>query len=204
MLREIFIGRVPSHFHVNTAVKAFIVSESFFWASWNFITPIFAVFAATRVPGGSVEIAASAYSVHLIVRVIFELISGRRLLKAGELKKYLAAIIGIAILSLAYLGLAFTATVAGVYLFYGIAGIGFGIASPAKFSLFSTHLDKNKETIEWGMYDATVFLFMALAAALGGFIASSFGFRILFWASAALNILGIIPYLLYINLNKSS
>ena len=61
-----------------------------------------------------------------------------------------------------------------------VAGAGLGIASPAKNSLFSIHLDKNKEAIEMGVTDAVVLVCMALAGALGGFIAITYGFKILF------------------------
>lgn len=204
MLKEMFIGRPPSHFHVNGVVKSFIVSETFFWSAWNFILPVFAVFAVNNISGGNIGLAASAYSTHLIARIIFEIISGKYLLKSNELKKYLIAIIGIILMSLGYLGLAFTDTIGVLYLFYGLAGVGFGVASPAKFSLFSTHLDKNKEVMEWGMYDAIVLVGMALAAALGGFIAKEYGFQILFFLASAINLLGALPYILYIHNDKNS
>jgi predicted MFS family arabinose efflux permease len=76
--------------------------------------------------------------------------------------------------------------------------MGLGIASPIKNSLFATHLDKNKETTEWGIYDAVTFVGMASTAALGGFIASSYGFNFLFVIAAIVNFIGILPYLLYI------
>lgn len=198
MLKEMFIGRPPSNFQVNPVVKAFIVSETFLWSSWNFVTPIFAIFAANTIPGGSVEIAASAFSAHLIVRVVFELVSGKILLGANDSKKFTMTIAGILLLSLSYLGLSQIQSILFLFIFYGIAGMGLGIASPAKNSLFSMHLDKNKEATEWGIYDATVFMGMALSAALGGFIASAYGFSILFIIATAVNLLGIIPYFLYL------
>lgn len=198
MLKEMFIGRPPSNFEVNPIVKAFIISETFLWSSWNSVTPIFAIFAATKIPGGSVEIAAFAFSAHLIVRVIFELVSGKILLGANDSKKFTMTIAGILLLSLSYLGFSQSNSVLPLFIFYGVSGMGLGIASPAKNSLFSMHLDKNKEATEWGIYDATVFMGMALSAALGGFIASAYGFSILFIIAMIINLLGIIPYLLYL------
>src|SRR5690242_1812961 len=79
MIKEVFIGRCHSHFQINPTFKAFIVSESIFWSSWNFTMTIFAVFATNNIQGGSIEIAASSVSVYLIDRVILELITGRLL-----------------------------------------------------------------------------------------------------------------------------
>lgn len=198
MLKEQFLSRNPSHFKVNPVVKAFIISEAFLWSAYNFIIPIFAVFVTTNIRGGNVQIAASAYSFFLIARVIFELITCKYFGKSNEFHKFIATIAGILFISLGYLGFAFSHTVVSLFMFFGIAGMGLGIASPVKNSLFSTHLDKNKETTEWGIYDAVTFIGMASTAALGGFIASAYGFNFLFILAAAVNFLGILPYLLYI------
>ena len=204
MLKEYFLGRNPSHFQVNSLVKSFIISETFLWSAWNFVIPIFAIFAATEIRGGNVEVAASAYSTYLVVRVIFELLSGSYLSAASDKKKMLVTIAGMVCLSTAYFGFSKTSTLFPLYVFYGIAGVGLGISSPAKNSLFSTHLDKNKEPFEWGMHDAAVFTGMALAAALGGFIAKEYGFQPLFILASIVNLIGLIPFILYIRHMKES
>lgn len=202
MLKEMFISRQPTHFRVNGIIKAFILSETFVWSAWNFVTPIFAVFATNTIPGGNVGIAASAYSGHLIVRVILELIMGKYLLGKTEFQKFIITIAGLVIISVAYIGFAFTKTIIPLYIFYGVAGLGLGIASPAKNCLFSSHLDKNKESLEWSMYDATVFIGMALSVALGGLIAEQYGFKILFLTATVVNLIGIVPYFLYVQKEK--
>ena len=197
MLSEFFIGKRPSHFHINPLVKAFIVSECFLWSAWNFIIPIFAIFAINNINGGKIELAASGYSIHLIFRVIFELIIGKYLTRRPDIQMIRIAIFGIVLLSVSYLGFIVTSTIPIFFFYYAIAGIGFGVLSPAKNTLFSTHLDKEKASVEWGIADATAFMSIALAAALGGFIAGQYGFRVLFVLSAIVNTISIIPYLLY-------
>lgn len=203
MIKEIFLGKKPSDFHINSVVKAFIVSEIFLWSSWNAIIPIFAIFAATKIPGGNTEIAASSFSTYLIVRVIFELISGRYLSKSTDMQKFMIAILGIMLISLGYLGFAMTKNISSLFIFYGVIGMGLGIASPAKNCLFSSHLDKNKEVTEWSIYDGFVFMGMAMAATIGGFVANKYGFTFLFYLVAATNLLSIIPYVLYAEKRKT-
>ncbi len=198
MLRETFIGRVPSHFNLNRIVEAFIVSETFFWAAWNFVTPIFAIFVINDIKGGNIQIAASAFSFYLITRVIVEVIAGRYSTGKSDFHKLWMTIIGMILLSGAYVGFSFSHSLVQLFFYYVITGIAIGIATPAKNSLFSAHLDHNKEPTEWGLYDAVTLLGIALATALGGFIASLYGFGPLFLLAALINILGIIPYLLYI------
>jgi MFS family permease len=197
MIKEIFIGRKPSHFHMNPVVKAFIISEMLLWSSWNAIIPIFSIFAATKIPGGNTEIAASSFSAYLIVRVIFELISGKYLSKSNDSQKFAMSILGIILMSIGYVGFALTRDIISLFIFYGVIGMGLGIASPAKNCLFSSHLDKDKEVTEWSIYDGFVFMGMAMAATIGGFIANRYGFTFLFYLVAATNLLSIIPYLLY-------
>lgn len=188
---------------MNAVVKAFIISEIFLWSSWNAIIPIFAIFAATKIPGGNTEIAASSFSAYLIVRVIFELISGRYLSRSTDMRKFTISIAGIILISLGYLGFAMTKNVSSLFLFYGVIGTGLGIASPAKNSLFSSHLDKDKEVTEWSIYDGFVFMGMAMAATIGGFVANRYGFTFLFYLVAITNLLSIIPYILYAKRRKA-
>ena len=196
MLKEQFGGHNPSHFHINDVVKAYIIAESFVWSAWNFVTPIFAIFVINFIEEGSVQLAGMAFSTYLISRVVFELISGKLLIHSSDTKKYIFTILGIACVSLAYLGFAFSKTLPMLFLFYAVAGVGLGIASPAKNALFSMHLDKNKESSEWGIADAVTFIAMALAATIGGFVAEQYGFTWLFFIAFVINLLGTIPYLL--------
>jgi MFS family permease len=200
MLRETFIGRLPSHFNLNRVVEAFIVSETFFWAAWNFITPIFAIFVINNIKGGNIQIAASAFSFYLITRVVFEVIAGKYSTRKSDVHKLWMTIAGMILLSGAYVGFAFSHSISQLFLFYVVTGIAVGIATPAKNSLFSAHLDHDKESAEWSMYDAITLSGIALATALGGFIASAYGFQPLFLLAALINFLGIVPYLIYIKI----
>ena len=197
MLKEQFIGRNPYHFRLSNIVEAFIISETFLWSAWNFVTPIFAIFVVNSIKGGNIQIAASAYSVCLIARVVFEIISGKYLKNKSDRNKLSLAILGMILMSIAYVGFAFSHSILWLFLFYILIGIGFGVASPAKYSLFTEHLDKDKATTEWSLYDAITLIGIASATALGGFIASLYGFTFLFVLASIVNLLGIVPYLFY-------
>ncbi len=194
MLKESFLGHRPTHFAINPIIKYFILSETFVWSAMNFIMPIFAVFAATRVVGGSVSVAATGFSVYLVARVIFELIIGELAVKYSDKKKIKLIVLGTSLITISYIGFAFTTTVFPIYFFYAIKGIGLGVSTPIKNAFFSTHLDKKRETSEWGIHDAAVFLGMAFSAAIGGLIADNYGFSVVFFLAAGVNALGILPY----------
>lgn len=197
MLKESFLGRNPSHFVINPIIKAYIVSESLLWSGWYLVIPLLSVFVVKNIPGSTIEQAGFSFSIYFVSRVIFELISGRYLANSTDKQKFSLTIIGMFCMSTAYMGLAFSSSIINVYYFFAIAGVGLGIATPAKSGLFSVHLDKNKESTEWSLADGAQFTCMALATALGGFVASHFGFQILFLIAAAINLIATVPYILY-------
>ena len=202
MLREQYASRLPSHFKVNKIVRSFIISETLLWSAWNFITPIFGIFIITNIHGGSIETAATAYSVHLIARVILEVLTGKFLKGSTDEDKLILSILGMILISASYIGFSISSTITALFGFYIVAGIGFGIASPAKNSLFSMHLDKDKESSEWGLYDAVTFIGVALTTILGGFIATRYGFGPLFLLASFVNLLAIIPYLFFLDIKN--
>lgn len=201
MLSEFLLGQRKLDNGINPVIKAYIISEVLLWSAWNFIAPIAAIFVTTNIKGGNVEVAAASYSIYLTSRVLFELLSGRFLAKTNDRIKFLVSISGISLMSISYIGFAFSHDILTLGLFYTLLGMGLGLASPAKNSLFSIHLDKSKEASEWGVADATAFLGMAIAGVVGGIIAKQYGFQALFILAAILNLISIIPYLLRIKLS---
>lgn len=201
MLKEVFSGHQPSHFSPNIFVKSVIISETIFWASQNLFAPIFAIFVATEISGGNIETAATTISVYWIVRILLELFSTIFFNKPKESTRLTLVIIGFLISGIAQLFFIHSESVLSVYIIYSLIGVGIGLASPQRNSLFSSHIDKDQETTEWGAYDIITFIGIALSTSLGGFIATQYGFKSLFLVSGILCLVSVIPYtLLFIKL----
>lgn len=183
---------------MNDAVKAFISSEVLLWSAWNFVIPIFSVLIVENIPGGSIQVAAYAFTSYLISRMIFELLASQRINHLSTAQRAIIDIAGMVVLSLAYLALAIQPTIQMLFIFYIAVGFGFGISSPAKLSLFSSNLQKDTEARVWGIYDVAILMGMAIATSVGGFIATQYGFQALLLLSAAVNIIGVTPYLFFI------
>lgn len=190
-------GFLPFGKDTNKLVKTFIISETLLWSGHNFIFPIVALFIAGSIKNGSVQIAATAFSLYLLTRVFLELLSGKYLVGTSIKKKMLLLIFGYGLLSIAYLSFALTETILHLFVNYIVVGLGMGISTPAKLAIFSTHLDKNKEPKEWGYYDAVPFLGMAIAGIIAGYIAKEYGFSPVFIAASLINLLGILPYIFF-------
>lgn len=196
-----FDGRLEDPIKIeglNPAIKAFLASELMFWSGWNLVMPIFAVFVTTKIPGATVSIAAYALTAHLLTRMVFELLSGRWVNKMSNPQRAVIDILGMIIVSVAYLVIALNPTITTVYLYYILAGVGFGIASPAKLSFFSRNMEKDTEATIWSVHNVVLLSGMAVATAVGGIVAEQYGFRYAFLLSSAINILGVVPYLFFI------
>lgn len=191
-----------SHFHMNRIVRACILAETILWSSWNLFTPIFAIFVLTDIKNGNIEAAASGFSMYLICRIIFELLSAKYLINKPERMKFQITVIGMLCLSIAYIGFSFTTTIFEMFFFYLIAGVGLGIATPAKSVLFAMHLDKNREAAEWSIGDAVVNIFIAGTTIIGSIIAKQFGFSALFLLAGLLNLIGTLPYIQFLPFGK--
>ena len=135
-------------------------------------------------------------SVYWISRIFAELFSTRFLNKSNSKSKVIVVITGFILVGIATLLYSFATTLLPFVILYAITGLGLGIAGPQRTSLFATHLDKGYETTEAGIYDAIQFSGIALASALGGFIASRLGFNHLFIIAGTLSILSTVPYFL--------
>lgn len=196
-----------SRLKINSIIKAVIIAEMLLWSGWNFIMPIFSIYIV-ELPNGSIEKAATSFSIYLFARVIFGLLSGKLLNKKRTRHKFFILLFGMSLLSISYLGLAFSTDILEVYFFYAFIGFALGIASPVKNSLFSNNIKEEKATLIWGALDAGVFLSMAVSTIIGGVLVTKLGFQFLFFLAASVNLASIVPYLLYMRsfkktLNKS-
>lgn len=186
-----------AHFKINSVVKAFILAEMFLWSGWNFIMLFFSIYIS-RLPGGSIQHAASATSVYFLARVVFGLTSGRLVNKKNKEYKFFLTILGMSLITLCYILMSQTTNILNIYILFGGIGAGIGLATPAKNSLFSSHINKEKESLTWSALDAGVFISLAVTTTLGGMLVGKYGFNSLFLIAAGINTLAIIPYLLYL------
>lgn len=57
-------------------------------------------------------------------------------------------------------------------------------------AIFTRHVDKNQEAVEWTLYNTTVDLGTAAAAGIGGFLAVNIGFDYLFAVVGVMSLIG--------------
>ncbi|MBU1091753.1 MFS transporter [Patescibacteria group bacterium] len=145
------------------------------------VTPIFAVFITQSIKGGNVEIVGIAVGVFLITKSIFQIPFGLIIdKKKGEKDDFWIMFLGYVLFSLTPLLYLLVKTPNQLYFVEFLHGIASAMALPSWYAIFTRHIDKNYEGIEWATYNTTVSLGSAGTAFLGGFLANKFGFDSLF------------------------
>ena len=166
---------------INNLIKFLTFSDIIVISGWGLINPIFAVFVTGQIKGGSIELVGLASSVYFVTRSVLQIPFARFIdRKKGEIDDFVVMAAGsflVATIPFCYI---FASTNVHLLLFQGLYGLGSAMALPGWLAIFTRHIDKNKEAEEWAFYSAMVGLSAALAGALGGFLAETFGFRFLF------------------------
>lgn len=185
------VARFVRQFRINWVIKILIVSDFLIWSAQQLFAPVFAVYVTQQIAGGSLEVIGISASIYFIIRSIVEAPVGLWIDRTKSEKDDLyTALWGTLLTALVMFWYTFMTQVWELYLAQVVLGIGAAIAFPGWYSIFTRHIDKNKEALEWSLYDVLLGLGMAAAAALGGFMATVYGFDVLFNLAGVGTILG--------------
>lgn len=185
------IVRSILQYKVNPVIKVLIVSDFIVWSSYQLFAPIFALFVSEHIAGGSLAVVGIASALFLVSKSVFEMFVGVYIDKTeSERDDLYTAILGTIITAGAYFMYPVISEVWELYAVQMLAGLGAAVAYPGWYSMFTHHVDKGKEAFEWSLYDVVLGLGMAGSAALGGLMADTYGFTVLFVSVASLTVLG--------------
>ncbi len=163
---------------MDKTVKLLILSDIFLITGFGLIDPFLAVFIKDRLINGTLVAAGFATTLFLITKSLVQLPFSKYVDNHKEKIRYL--IIGTLIISIVPFIFVLANRIEHIYLAQIIRGIGAGLAVPTWLSLFTTHIDRGKESYEWSIYITLVGLGIALSGLIGAAIASFFGFRTAF------------------------
>ncbi|PIR94080.1 hypothetical protein COT97_03270 [Candidatus Falkowbacteria bacterium CG10_big_fil_rev_8_21_14_0_10_39_11] len=179
------------HFKINIVVKVLIVSDFIVISSSNILSPIFAIFIAEQVPGGSIEAAGLAVAIYAMTKSIFEVPVGIFIdRKKGELDDLYMSFFGTLLQGVVYFSFVFVGNVWHLLILHAVLGFASAVAYPGWYAIFTRHVDDHKQGFEWSLYDVILGFGAAGAAAVGGFIAVKWGFNSIFIIVACLTFAG--------------
>ncbi len=185
---------------INPVVKFLTISDIIILTSFGLITPIFAIFITNNIDGGTVEVAGLASAIYLFTKSLGQIPVARYIDKIkGEKDDFWVMFIGsmgIVIIPVLYLFIDAAASLFVVQFFYGASA---AMVFPAWMAIFTRHIDKEHEGVEWGVYRTMIDFGCAVAASLGGLLAYRFGFEPLFIVISIVSFMGALFLLLIYN-----
>ncbi len=193
-------------FKMNKYIVLLLLSDVFAVSGFGLIEPIFALFVSEHVVGGSISSVGIAMGIFLVTKSLVQLPFSYKVDKCDDQHDIRWLLIGDTLILVAPIMFFFAPSVGWVYLAQLIAGIGAGLAYPSWLGLWSTHLDKNRESFEWSFYSTVTGIIGAITAVVGAFVAETYGFHITFLFVIFLALLGVFStlYLRVIHLRRAS
>ena len=166
---------------INSVIRILTISDVLIISGFGLVAPIFAVFITDSIKGGTLEVVGIASAIYLIAKSLGQIPVAIIIDKIrGEKDDFWAMLIGSAVFSIIPLFYLIITTPMQLYLVQFIYGLSTAVTLPAWMAIFTRHIDRKHEGVEWGVYQTLVDLGGAGAASLGGFLAYRFGFAPLF------------------------
>lgn len=189
---------------INKIVRILILSDFLIFSATGFISPIFAIFITQQIKGGDVRIVGFAAAIYFITKSLLQIPIGIFLDKTeGERDDFYFLIFGTLLAASVPFVYVFSSLPWHIYLLQIVYGLGWACAVPPWGALFTRYIDKGKEAMEWSIESTSIGLGTGMAGALGGIIASKFGFQWLFFGVGIILLIAalvLIPLYKYVKL----
>jgi len=187
------------NFKLNKIVKYLVLSDLVFYSGWGLISPIFAIFLLESIVGGSAFVVGMAAGINLIVRSLLRVPFGM-LGDKGQKIAFHLMFWGLLIAAFVPLGYIYANSPMDIYLLQITLGASLAMSSGGWTTLFARHMDKGKESTEWGVDAVAVGLGPGIAGILGGIFVTWFGFTNVL---IGVTIMGIVGVMLLLLIKKS-
>ncbi|OGY90911.1 MAG: hypothetical protein A3H70_01670 [Candidatus Komeilibacteria bacterium RIFCSPLOWO2_02_FULL_48_11] len=176
---------------INPVIRFLIISDVLIIGAAGMLGPIFAFFIRDFIQGGNEEVAGIAAAIFLITKSIFQIPIAAIIDKIRGEKDDFSIMVPFSILmSLTPLLYLIISQPWHLYLVQLLLGLFTAMTFPSYMAIFTRHIDKTKEGIEWGVYFTLSDLLAAGLAVIGGYMAHTIGFRALIVSVASISTLG--------------
>ena len=179
---------------LNKIIKYLIYSDLVFYSGWGLISPIFAIFLLQNIIGGSALVVGMAAGINLITRSLLRVPFGIYADKSQRVAYHLM-IWGLLIAAIIPLGYIYSSLPAHIYILQAILGASLSMSTAGWTCLFSRHMDKGKESTEWGVDAVAVGIGPGIAGMVGGAAETYFSFVSVFIVVSIAGILGVLMLL---------
>lgn len=175
---------------MNRTMRLLMLSDIFVLTGFGLIQPILAIFINGDVTGGTVLTAGLASTIFLVIKSLVQLPFGRYIDSHTRKTRWL--MIGTMLMASVPILYLSADSIYHIYLAEAIYGLGSGLAYPTWLGLWSTNMDKGRESFQWSVYSTSTGLGTAVTGTLGAAIASVLGFSATFIFAGLMCLLGCI------------
>jgi len=178
-------------FEMNKIIEILIQGNIIITGAWGFINPFFAVFATRQIIDGNLIVVGNAVAIYWIVKSILQMPIAKLLDNLpSEDDDAFALTIGSFLVSIVPFCFLFSTKAIHIYFLHAILAFGDALRVTSWNAIFTRHIDRGKENIEWGINSTVVGFILAITTLAGGWIAEKFGFQAIFFFSGLISILG--------------
>lgn len=176
---------------IGKVVQFLTYSDIMMMSGWGLVSPILAVYFTENITGGSVAVAGLASTIYFLVKSVVQVPVARWIdLRRGEKDDYWIMILGSILITLSAFAYVLVRYPWQLYLVQVLYGLGGALSYPSWLAIFTRHIDKNEEGLEWSLYYTATDLGAALTAGLGGLMAERLGFIPLFFTVGTMSAIG--------------
>lgn len=190
---------------VNPVIRFLILSDTVFMGASGLLGPIFALFVEDFIDGGNAAVAGLAAGIFLFTKSVMQIPIAHFVDKIrGERDDFWLMFVFTILISITPLFYIVIDTPIQLYIIQFILGLFTAFTFPTYMAIFTRHIDKEKEGTEWGVYFTLTDLTGAAMAAVGGYLATIYGFHSLIVLVAVFSILGallLLPTKSYLQMN---
>lgn len=178
---------------INHVVKTLVLSDFYINAGFSVFAPVFAVFVTKQIDGGTLAVVGFAAAIFQVFKSGLQIPIAKYLDKNhGEYDDFYSMILGTSLIALVPFLYLFAAKASHIYIIQALYGIGASFAIPPWYAIFTRHVDKMRENVEWSLDSIAIGVGAATSAALGGLLAERFGFQFVFLLGGMFAVFGAV------------
>jgi len=170
---------------INKIIKTLIASNFFFNSGWGMLGPVFAIFIVQNIAVGDpiqgAKVAGFAAFIYWFLKSVLQIPIAHYVDKIhGEKDDFWFMVLGTFINAIVPFGYLVSFLPWHIYAFQVVEAIGMAMLVPARNAVFTRHIDRGREAVEWGMDSTFVGFGIGISGAIGGLFVAIFGFKIVF------------------------
>ncbi len=181
---------------INKTIAVLIASDFLLQAGWGLIGPIFAIFLLKQI-GVTVAMVGFIAATYWMTKSVVQPFLARILdANKGEADDYWFFVGGMFVANIIPIGYLFATQPWHIFALECVRGLAMSAVVPSSSALFTRHISRGWEAFSWSIDSTAVGIGAGFAGAVGGLLASAFGFRIVFVLVSAFGMLSTLILLL--------